>query len=103
MDVARSMHLQAALSRPALAEDFDPALRFECWAAADALRIAASSADVEAGFVAGCSGSACPGPARSEAYRLGWEMGAIAARRVPVPAWMHAVNAQHDNGCLASA
>ena len=26
-----------------------------------------------------------PGPARSDAYRMGWEVGVIATRRVPVP------------------
>ena len=34
---------------------------------------------------------------------MGWEVGAIAMRRVPVPLWMLAVNAQAAAGCLASA
>ncbi len=49
------------------------------------------------------TGAPCPGPARSEPYRLGWEIGAIAARRVPVPAWVRAVNAQAEHDCIASA
>jgi hypothetical protein len=30
-------------------------------------------------------------------------MGAIAGYRVPVPAWMRAVNAQAENDCIGSA
>ncbi len=45
----------------------------------------------------------CPSARRRASYRLGWETGAIAARRVPVPGWMLAVVAQSENGCEASA
>ena len=31
---------------------------------------------------------------------MGWEVGAIATRRVPVPLWMLAVNAQAAAGCM---
>lgn len=88
---------------PAAADDIDQALRFECWTVADARRLAQPSADLEAGIVAGSTGAPCPGAARSAPYRLGWEMGAIAARRVPVPAWMRAVNAQAEHDCIGSA
>ena len=81
----------------------DQALRFDCWTVDDARRLAQPSADLVAGLEAGFSGAPCPGPARSAPYRLGWEMGAIAARRVPVPAWMRAVNAQAEHDCIASA
>jgi hypothetical protein len=85
-------------------EHFDPALRFECWTLAEATWLAAQVADIKDGVVAGLDGA--PGPGFTDAYRLGWEMGAIAARRVPVPAWMIAVNnqaARLDRGCAGSA
>jgi hypothetical protein len=87
-------------------EQFDPALRFECWTLAKAIRLAAQVADIKDGVVAGRDGAPCPGPGFTDAYRLGWEMGAIAVYRVPVPAWMLAVNkqaAQLDRGCAGSA
>ena len=84
-------------------DDIDPALRFACWTVADARRLCCPSPELEAGLEAGMSGAPCPGPARSEPYRLGWEMGAIAVYRVPVPDWMRAVNAQADHGCIGSA
>jgi hypothetical protein len=84
-------------------EQFDPALRFECWTLAEATRLAAQVADLKDGVVAGRDGAPCPGPGFTDAYRLGWEMGAIAAYRVPPPAWMEACNAQYASGCLASA
>jgi hypothetical protein len=83
-------------------ERFDPSARFECWAVAEAERLGSDPASID-GFVAGASGAPCPGPTRSDAYRMGWEVGAIATRRVPVPLWMLAVNAQAAAGCLASA
>ena len=85
-------------------EQFDPALRFECWTLAEATRLAAQVADIKDGVVAGLA--PCPGPGFTDAYRLGWEMGAIAVYRVPVPAWMLAVNkqaAELDRGCAGSA
>jgi hypothetical protein len=85
------------------ADEIDRTLRFECWTVADARRLAQPSADLEAGIEAGLAGAPCPGPARSAPYRLGWEMGAIAAHRVPVPAWMRAVNAQAEHHCIGSA
>ena len=39
-----------------------------------------------------------PVPARSDAYRFGREIGAIAAGGLPPPAWMLAVNAQAERG-----
>jgi hypothetical protein len=41
-------------------------------------------------------GAPCPGAARSDAYRLGWEVGAIRARRVAVSPWLLIVIAQTD-------
>jgi hypothetical protein len=87
-------------------EQFDPALRFECWTIEIACRLAGEHADIGDGYSAGRAGAPCPGPGFTDAYRLGWEMGAIAAHRVPVPAWMIAVNdqaARLDRGCAGSA
>lgn len=99
------MLLRSDAVGPALAaaDEIDPAMRFECWTVADVHRLAQPSAELEAGLEAGIAGAPCPGPARSAPYRLGWEMGAIAVRRVPVPAWMRAVNAQAEHDCMASA
>lgn len=88
---------------PAAPDEIDQGMRFECWTVADARRLARPSPELAAGLEAGLCGAPCPGPARSDPYRLGWEMGAIAARRVPVPAWMRAVNAQAEHDCIASA
>jgi hypothetical protein len=87
---------------PSHFEQFDPTLRFECWTVADAVRLGSDPVSIE-GYTAGRDGAPCPGPARSDAFRLGWEMGAIAAYRVPVPAWMRACNAQAESGCVGSA
>jgi hypothetical protein len=84
------------------AETFDLKLRFECWTVEQAIRLGADPSSFE-GYGAGFTGAPCPGPARGDAYRMGWEMGAIAAYRVPVPAWMHACNAQAAAGCIGSA
>jgi hypothetical protein len=59
--------------------------------------------DIGDGYAAGFNGAPCPGPDFTDAYRLGWEMGAIAAYRVPPPAWMDACNAQAASDCIASA
>jgi hypothetical protein len=83
-------------------EQFDPTLRFECWTVADAVRLGSDPASID-GYTAGRAGAPCPGPSRSDAYRLGWEMGAIAAYRVPVPAWMIACNRQAAADCEGSA
>jgi hypothetical protein len=85
-----------------IAERIDPLLRFECWTVERTEQLGADPASID-GYVAGITGAPCPGPARSDAYRLGWEVGAIHARRVPVPAWMLAVNAQADLDCAGSA
>jgi hypothetical protein len=85
-----------------IAERIEPLLRFECWTVERAEQLGADPASID-GYVAGFAGAPCPGPAHSDAYRLGWEVGAIHARRVPVPAWMVACNAQADSGCLPSA
>lgn len=84
-------------------ERFDPATRFECWTVADALRASADHEALCEGYAAGKSGAPCPGASRCDAYRLGWEMGAIFARRVPTPAWMLAVVAQDEYGFAGTA
>jgi hypothetical protein len=76
--------------------------RFECWTVAEAVRLGSAADSIE-GYVADASGAPCPGATRSDACRLCWEISAIAVLRVPVPLWMHAVNAQADHNCLASA
>jgi hypothetical protein len=87
-----------------IAERFDPSLRFECWTITEAQRLARDYADdICDGYAAGFLGAPCPGPARDDAFRLGWEMGAIAAYRVPPPAWMDACNAQDAADCIGSA
>lgn len=85
------------------AEQFDPATRFECWTVAEALRASADREALCEGYAAGKTGAPCPGAARCDAYRLGWEMGAIFARRVPTPAWMLAVVAQAEYGFAGTA
>jgi hypothetical protein len=93
----------AGISTASAVEQFDPATRFECWTVGDALHASRDGASLREGYRAGKGGAPCPGPARNDAFRLGWEMGAIAAGRVPPPAWMLAVNAQADRGCAGSA
>jgi hypothetical protein len=90
----------AAAGRPAIRwpmppafEQIDPALRFECWSAGEACRLGEDS-DSADGYVAGLSGASCPGAARSDA--LGWEIGAICARRVAVSPWLLVIIAQTD-------
>lgn len=93
----------AGTSTATVVEQFDPASRFECWTVTDALRASLDRTMLADGYAAGKGGAPCPGAARCDAYRLGWEMGAIAAGRVPPPRWMLAVNAQSNLGCTGSA
>lgn len=88
---------------PQVVERFDPAARFECWTVADAVRASLDRVALCEGYAAGRGIAPCPGAARSDAYRLGWEMGAIASGRVPPPRWMLAVVAQAECGCVGSA
>jgi hypothetical protein len=78
---------------PPVFEQIDPALRFECWSAGEACRLGGDPDSMD-GYVAGISGAPCPGAARSDAYRLGWEIGAIRARRVAVSPWLLVIIAQ---------
>lgn len=85
-------------------EEIDPAQRFECWTVADALQAYyGDPLALREGYRAGMTGAPCPGAARCNSYRLGWEIGAINARRVPEPAWLFAVVAQDQAGCIGSA
>jgi hypothetical protein len=40
---------------------------------------------------------------RARSFRMDWEMGAIHAYRIPVPAWMLACNRQAAADCIGSA
>jgi hypothetical protein len=80
---------------PPAFEQIDPALRFECWSAGEACRLG-EDPDSADGYVAGPSNAPCPGAARSDAYRLSWEIGAIRARRVAVSPWLFIIIAQTD-------
>jgi hypothetical protein len=90
----------AALCVPV--EKFNPEDRFECWTIAEAQRLGDDPASFD-GYAAGYHGAPCPGPSRSDAFRMGWEMGAIHAYRIPVPAWMIACNKQAAADCAGSA
>jgi hypothetical protein len=84
-------------------EQFDPALRFECWTVTQAARLVEHGAELQAGYIAGLYGSPCPGPAFHDAHRLGWEIGATTAKRVPIPAWLIALAEQASANCIGSA
>ena len=69
--------------------------RFECWSFSQALLLAQRSrGELLAGARAALSGAPCPGPSRPDAFRLGWELGAVHAKRVPWPRWLTELNAQ---------
>jgi hypothetical protein len=78
-------------------------LRFECWTVTQAAQIVEHGAELQAGYVAGLNGEPCPGPAFHDAHRLGWEIGATTAKRVPVPAWLIALAGQASANCVGSA
>ena len=83
--------------------DVGPGERFEVWRMSEASRLATRDrAGLESGFNAGLSGAPCPGSSCAASYRLGWEVGATYARRVPEPAWMRACGAQVEHAREAS-
>jgi hypothetical protein len=84
-------------------EKIDPALRFECWTVKEAAIITMHCEELTAGYYAGLHGEPCPGPARCDAFRLGWEIGATTAKRVPIPAWLVALAEQASFNCVGSA
>ena len=69
---------------PPAFEQIDAALRLQCWSAGEAYRVGEDPDSTE-GYVAGLTGDPCPGATRSDAYRLGSEIGAARARRVATP------------------
>lgn len=69
--------------------------RFECWSFPQALLLAQRSrAELLAGTRAALHGAPCPGSSMPDAFRLGWELGAVHIKRVPWPRWLTELNAQ---------
>lgn len=70
-------------------------LRFECWSLAQAMRLAQlGRSDLLAGTRAALNGAPCPGRSMPDAFRLGWELGAVHIKRVPWPRCLTELNAQ---------